>query len=432
MSAATAGRGPGLDLARSSLDTLVGDGGLGRALLRPVNLDLAREAPQSFYQAIDAYIDEQLDGREQVNDPAWGNQPTSVAAYKQRHRNDPRRRADSWLERDEAGRVGIKQRVFEISAELSARANAIAPPFVSARYAIVVTPQSPDMWRALGARRTTVELHPVAADRSEAFDLDLSALGIATWVRLAIVEALRELREEQPRARERAEVPTVYLFDEPEAHLHPLAQRDAAAWIAERSADNVHFVIATHSLAFLQLPLADVEYLQVSRDGDRQTITTRITDDVVGALRETAADAGIPPAAILQLARGWLIVEGEHDRLIIEHFFGHDLRRAGIWVLPLRGASRLQPSFMNLNVLADFHLPFFVLLDNARAGAIERGEIPEQEQTEEEKIVGQLVRLRTTVPDLHALGLPYQDVVRTLEFPRFGGQGLIRRLALLR
>jgi hypothetical protein len=235
--------------------------------------------------------------------------------------------------------------------------------------------------------------------------------GIATWTSLALAEAIRvtELALD-PRAR-----PTIYVFDEPETHLHPVAQKQAAAWVAERVRNGANVLLASHAVPFLDLPLADVEYFKVTRAADWETQIGRITGDVMGAVGEAAESMGLPPVALLQLTRAWLVVEGEHDSMILSRFYGRSLRSVGIQILALRGAARAKASFLTLAAFAPLGLPFFVLLDNARAEAVKSARIPDEEMTEEERIVAQLVRLgREKGVELDVFGLPYPDIICAL------------------
>src|SRR5262249_44114211 len=80
------------------LNSYIVDRSIPRSLLRPISLDVSGQTPQAFYEAVDAYIDEQLDERESVEDPYWGREIVSVAEYKRRRNDDPRGRRDSWLD----------------------------------------------------------------------------------------------------------------------------------------------------------------------------------------------------------------------------------------------------------------------------------------------------------------------------------------------
>lgn len=72
---------------------------------------------------------------------------------------------------------------------------------------------------------------------------------------------------------------------------------------------------------------------------------------------------------MIQLTRAALIVEGEHDRLVIDRFVGKDLRAARIYVLPLGGAKQAG-GIPDLKFLKDVDVPLFLLFDNVSAESL--------------------------------------------------------------
>ena len=290
-------------------------------------------------------------------------------------------------------------------------------------------PLFPDEWHAHGGQHVTVRLRPRL--RREDFDLAVASSGIAAWTSFALSEAIRLTEEELAKAIRlkeealaevdpasegaRAAVTTVYVLDEPEAHLHPLAQEQAAAWVAERARTGAHVLLATHAVPFLSLPLGDVEYFQVTRDQDWWTRAKPITGDILGAVADSAEALGLPPVALIQLTRAWLVVEGEHDCRILDAFYGRELRQARIRILPLRGAASAKAAFMNLEALAPLGLPFFCLFDNALAEAVRTGQVESDRMTQEERIVEQVLRLYAKERvEGEVLGLPYPDIICAL------------------
>ena len=96
-------------------------------------------------------------------------------------------------------------------------------------------------------------------------------------------------------------------------------------------------LVATHALPFLNLPAQDVEYLRVFRDSEAGTQVAVITADPVGELGRRAREAGLTQAQLVQLTRKVLFVEGEHDKRVLDHLWGPDLRADRVEILPLRG-----------------------------------------------------------------------------------------------
>ena len=326
------------------------------------------------------------------------------------------RRQSPWLVR-RGDLDGLRPSMQRASAEVSARVNELAPPFVSTLYAVEITPLFPDEWEAHACRHVAVRLRPRSG--GDAFDLGVASSGVATWTGFALSEAIRLTEEELDKASNPWRATggqTIYVFDEPETHLHPLAQEQAASWIAERVQTGAHVLLATHAVPFLDLPLiTDVKYFAVTRSQGRETTTEEVSGDVLGAVAESAEALGLAPVALIQLTRAWLVVEGEHDRKILDSFYGRELRQNRIRILPLRGARRATHSFLNLEALAPLGLPFYTLLDNARTEAVKAGRI-EGAMTQEEAWLEQIWRLyreKGVKGDIMGLG-NYPDIICAL------------------
>ncbi len=186
----------------------------------------------------------------------------------------------------------------------------------------------------------------------------------------------------------RVEKIRVYLIDEPERHLHPIAQREAASWIAnlveQPGAPSV--VVATHSPAFLDLPSQLAQYLGVTRE-EGASRAHSITTEEMRHLDGFADRLGVSRADLIQLVRLVIIVEGKHDKLVVEHFFAHELARARAIVLPIRG-TRNKGGIPESETLAALGVPIVVLFDDVHAAFLD-GE--RDAETNEEK---HLVSLR--------------------------------------
>jgi predicted ATPase len=322
--------------------------------------------PGWLYDRLTGYIAAELRQRD------WRTLPNS------RVRMAPLRR-DDWLERDSHGGVRVRQEVHEICDELSESATQLAPSFVSSEYRIVIRALAPDEWLLRNNRRVDVMLEPELGD---AFDIEVASAGIARWTVFALSEAMRTASRTTSNTN-----PTVYLVDEPEQHLHPLAHEEARRWLCKRTKAGAVVVIATHAAPFLQLPIEDVTYAFITRSTGTTTAHV-VGDDMLRELREHAQAIGLPPTVMIQLTRAWLVVEGHDDVRVLEKFFGEQLGHAGVRLLALRGSSRAKASFLNLEALRDLGIPFFVMLDHVRRGLGAGGK-----KTEEEKVIEQVKRL---------------------------------------
>ena len=188
---------------------------------------------------------------------------------------------DPCLEEGDEGWVRVHPAVAEVCAATEMLANQIAPEFITRDYEIAVAPVPPSRWGDAGLdARISIRLHLKTGDATALRVTEVGA-GIGIWTSYVVLEALRQvsvLLEEKWASRsalgpgelfERwhgyeyrenrspeedafydrlvayppvpvAAQHTIYLFDEPERHLHPHARRRPAtglpAWLAIRTA----------------------------------------------------------------------------------------------------------------------------------------------------------------------------------------------------
>lgn len=213
----------------------------------------------------------------------------------------------------------------------------------------------------------------------------------------------------------------VRVFDEPEAHLHPAAQRrvaDALETFAVPGSCDV--LMASHQPRFLGRPGWTVHSLSSSPTG-----TTRLATLVDKQVADVAAALGLSAGELLVTKSGFLVVEGEHDRLILADQFGDELDASGVVLIRAHGTDNL-PSMGELSLLTDvlWELPVAILVDNADFSAGQK-EPETDEQRAIQKLLANLKNSRR-VPSQIGLGRP--DIVAFLaesvvqsQFSRFPG-----------
>ena len=326
------------------------------------------------------------------------------------------------FERIEDAWVRVSPVVVAICEEVSRRATDLAPSFIRSAYDIHVLPLPPDQVGDETRVAVLLVAHASTDGGAQAFDISAVASGIALWTAYSVVETIRRLFEElldvvrrggdtlapladlvpglsflvDERAKPASEpvVPaedleqearardvlaemlrtartdlvfaqrTLYVIDEPERHLHPLAQADVAGWVAGLAQDaGADVVVASHANPFLNLPSTLAEYVLVIRDETRVTRAIPVTADAIGLLDEVAEDTGLSRADLIQLVRAFLIVEGANDKRVVEHFFGKEFRRERVLVVPLHGSSKLR-LLAEAEVIRQMGRLILVLLDN--------------------------------------------------------------------
>ena len=161
-------------------------------------------------------------------------------------------------------------------------------------------------------------------------------------------------------------------FDEPEAGVHRTAEADLAlclnsdSWLRTTqprtylSSDHGRtIVVATHSPEFLGL--ANANLLHVDGGQARQ----------IGPVdRASLALLGLRPSDLLSRIKTFLLVEGEHEKIVFETLFGEELNQLRVGLVVARGGKNMKDIF-DSQVLFDFSDARIVaLLDNIDAGRV--------------------------------------------------------------
>lgn len=212
--------------------------------------------------------------------------------------------------------------VVELLAELSTHANEYFRRLLDAPPELKCAFRARDQWATQGL----VAWH--AIDRS-GMRLPLSNLSRAhqRWAKFAARLALLRLRDSRP---------AVVILDEPEQALHRQAERRLAIALTELADElQVPVIVATHSPVFLNDRAAKLFHVQRSSDG-----TTTLAS-VPGGLREEMESLGLDAADLLQFCRVVLLVEGQHELLILDELFRGEFKAAGIELFSTRGAKNL-------------------------------------------------------------------------------------------
>lgn len=150
----------------------------------------------------------------------------------------------------------------------------------------------------------------------------------------------------------------ILAFEEPEAHLHPLAQEWLARKIHEMSADGLQIIITTHSPSFVNL--LNLEGLVIVRKENGVTKIVQNTSDSLcshckkyGAHPDKTKSDSIQPfyaaAATAEIVAGLfakkiILVEGPTEALSLPELLkrvGFDTTKAGVAVIPVGGKGNL-------------------------------------------------------------------------------------------
>lgn len=250
-------------------------------------------------------------------------------------------------------------------------------------------------------------------------DIRQSSAAVARWlnilVRLAVDDWLREQLSPAgvvnwvnglpvvTRA-ERALKGRVLVFDEPELHLHPIAQAQVCDWLLAVAGSGTTVLTATHSPQIINAYASQVTLVGLQRDRG-ETRMEDLTSSTLRLLDEAASVYGADRAAWLQIARGLLLVEGEHDVAVVNHFRGEDLQKLRVAVIPIRGHKNLTGTVIS-EFFGRMGIPVRVMLDDVRSAAV-MGDDSVSLRSSEERLVRQLIHQRDRFPHLDVV--PYGD-----------------------
>ena len=161
------------------------------------------------------------------------------------------------------------------------------------------------------------------------------------------------------------------VLDEPENGLHRAAELPLAeGLVLVSSLAGFKPVIATHSPTFIKtFTSAGAATWRVHLDhfGQPAVESYRAVD------LESLGDAcGLSAADVIQLVSVFLLVEGEHDKAVLEALFREEFARMGVAVLPLRGVRGVSQVVDSSLLWTYGTARIFVLLDHLNGDGVAR------------------------------------------------------------
>lgn len=168
-------------------------------------------------------------------------------------------------------------------------------------------------------------------------ELRAIAAGEKSWPEGHLEKVLAR-RQPEGWTRRSARHRRLFIVDEPERHLHPNVQREAAAWLKRSTAEQGGLcLLATHGTPFLALPSDQDAPLYVYARRTKEGTTCEAFDaDEIHDLDQIVAELGFDRGELLTTIAQFLVVEGIHDLVVLERLFG-ELRAARIALLPMEG-----------------------------------------------------------------------------------------------
>ena len=170
----------------------------------------------------------------------------------------------------------------------------------------------------------------------------------------------------------------VLVIEEPEAHLHPLAQKWLRRKIAEMSNDGLQVVLTSHSPLFIDLIGLEAIVLTRKDKGATRVVQATTQELVDYCVRNGANPTKTNASNILSFysssstdeilsgffAKKIVLVEGPSEALSLPAYFnkgGLDVLKEGIAVISVMGKGNI-PKWYRL--FSYFQIPIFVIFDN--------------------------------------------------------------------
>lgn len=332
----------------------------------------------------------------------------------------------------------IRHSVLATARAIESEANQIAPDFVKNQGTIGIEVLPVSVWGP-GQHRVRATFTESEAEQR---DLRVVGAGTARWAAAAIRLACRRLEsghqivadasgrlvddddEKRPIVQkaysepltqtsvrlEPSSAPAVYIADEPESHLHPAALQSVRNWLSQLAETAAMVLVATHSPALLDSPTELIHRILVLREDD----STKL-HPMTGALGEELASVsetlGLTKGELLLMTRLALFVEGPHDQIILDEWFGQDLRVAGVRVLPVHGALQL-PGLAESEIIAALGIRIAALTDETSVARI-ASRTPRT--TGEIAVTRLIAEAKRAGINVHAVGLSQPDILYYLD-----------------
>lgn len=191
------------------------------------------------------------------------------------------------------------------------------------------------------------------------FSMEYHGMGTRSWASLLTVKAFTELTSEKFAEEEEAYYPIV-AAEEPEAHLHPNAQRTLYKQLVESQGQ---VIITTHSPYIVAL--ADQSELRLLTSNDSDIEVRQLSNNISAEDKRKLQREVIHSRGELLFSRAIVLSEGETEEqvlpMLFQKYFGEEPFSLGINFIGVGGSGAKYKPFLRL--ARDFNIPVFIFSD---------------------------------------------------------------------
>ncbi|WP_094607191.1 hypothetical protein SPSIL_058020 [Sporomusa silvacetica DSM 10669] len=196
-----------------------------------------------------------------------------------------------------------------------------------------------------------------------AFSMEYHGMGTRSWASILTVKAFIDAMIAQ---HEKEVIPffPILAAEEPEAHLHPNAQKTLYRQLAGTYGQ---VIISTHSSYVAAL--ANQSELRYLKSQNGEIISRALCSELEAEAQRRIQREIIHSRGEILFSKAWILCEGETEEqalpCLFEKYFGHEAFEMGVSIIGIGGSGKKYVPF--LTFARDFDIPVFIFSDGEAA-----------------------------------------------------------------